>query len=138
LITRAAIVAEARTWLDTPFHHQGRLKGIGVDCAGVPEGVARAFGIPVRDIPADYGRQPDVATMLKALRANLTEKPRAEVAPGDVLWLVWVRHPQHLAIYTDTDTIIHAAEIFGRVVEHRYDFTWQRRCRGVFAFPGVE
>ena len=26
-------VAEAMTWLGTPYHHQGRVKGIGIDCA---------------------------------------------------------------------------------------------------------
>ena len=30
---RAAVVAEAATWAETPFHHQGRVKGAGVDCA---------------------------------------------------------------------------------------------------------
>jgi cell wall-associated NlpC family hydrolase len=30
---RAAIVAEARSWLHTPYHHHGRIKGAGVDCA---------------------------------------------------------------------------------------------------------
>jgi cell wall-associated NlpC family hydrolase len=30
---RAAVVAEARSWLGTPFHHQGRVKAAGVDCA---------------------------------------------------------------------------------------------------------
>jgi cell wall-associated NlpC family hydrolase len=25
-------VAEAMTWLGTPYHHQGRVKGVGVDC----------------------------------------------------------------------------------------------------------
>lgn len=25
-------VAEALTWLGTPYHQQGRVKGVGVDC----------------------------------------------------------------------------------------------------------
>lgn len=25
-------VKEALTWLGTPYHHQGRVKGVGVDC----------------------------------------------------------------------------------------------------------
>lgn len=29
---RRAVVAEARTWLGTPFHHAARVKGAGVDC----------------------------------------------------------------------------------------------------------
>jgi cell wall-associated NlpC family hydrolase len=30
---REAVVAEARQWLRTPYHHMGRVKGAGVDCA---------------------------------------------------------------------------------------------------------
>ncbi len=29
---RLAIIAEAKTWLGTPWHHQAALKGVGVDC----------------------------------------------------------------------------------------------------------
>ncbi len=29
---RTAVVAEARTWLRTPYHPMGRVKGAGVDC----------------------------------------------------------------------------------------------------------
>jgi hypothetical protein len=29
---RQAVVAEATTWLGTPYHHMGRVKGAGVDC----------------------------------------------------------------------------------------------------------
>jgi cell wall-associated NlpC family hydrolase len=38
------IVAEAETWLNTPFRHQGRLKGQGVDCVGFISEVAREAG----------------------------------------------------------------------------------------------
>jgi len=34
MVTRAEIIAEARTWLKTPWRHQGRLKGIACDCVG--------------------------------------------------------------------------------------------------------
>jgi NlpC/P60 family putative phage cell wall peptidase len=30
---RAAVVAEARSWLGTPYHHAADVKGAGVDCA---------------------------------------------------------------------------------------------------------
>lgn len=26
------VISEAMTWLGTPYHHQGRVKGVGVDC----------------------------------------------------------------------------------------------------------
>lgn len=30
---RAMVVAELATWLGTRYHHHGRIKGVGVDCA---------------------------------------------------------------------------------------------------------
>ena len=30
---RAAVVAEARSWIGTPYHHAADVKGHGVDCA---------------------------------------------------------------------------------------------------------
>jgi cell wall-associated NlpC family hydrolase len=32
---RSAVVAEALTWLETPYHHHGRIKAVGVDCAQI-------------------------------------------------------------------------------------------------------
>ena len=30
---RAAVVAAARAWIGTPYHHMADIKGVGVDCA---------------------------------------------------------------------------------------------------------
>ena len=30
---RDLIVEETKSWLRTPYHHQGAIKGVGVDCA---------------------------------------------------------------------------------------------------------
>ncbi|HEY3919460.1 MAG TPA: hypothetical protein VGL83_16850 [Stellaceae bacterium] len=49
---RAAVIAEARAWLGTPYHHMGRVKGAGVDCATLlAEVYARAGVIPPVAIP---------------------------------------------------------------------------------------
>ena len=42
-VFRAAIVAEARGWIGTPYRHQASLKGVGADCIGLVRGVWRAF-----------------------------------------------------------------------------------------------
>ena len=42
---RAAVVAEAETWLGTPYHHEARIKGHGVDCAQVLIGVFANVGL---------------------------------------------------------------------------------------------
>ena len=44
---RAAIVAEAKTWLGTPYKAVGRIKGVGISCAMLVYMVVRA----VRAIP---------------------------------------------------------------------------------------
>ncbi len=49
---RAAVVAEARAWLRTPYHHMGRVKGAGVDCATLlAEVYARGGAVPPVAIP---------------------------------------------------------------------------------------
>lgn len=48
------IVAEARRWLRTPYHHQADVLGVGVDCAMLPVRVFSALGL----IPADVDPRP--------------------------------------------------------------------------------
>lgn len=35
LAQRAAVAEEAWSWFRTPYHHHGRIKGVGVDCAQI-------------------------------------------------------------------------------------------------------
>lgn len=49
---RSAVVAEARTWLGTPYHHHGRVKGVGVDCGQLLAAVFAAAGVIA---PVDLG-----------------------------------------------------------------------------------
>lgn len=46
---RAAIIAVSRTWIGTPFVHQGRVKGLGCDCVGIPLCVAEELGANDKD-----------------------------------------------------------------------------------------
>jgi cell wall-associated NlpC family hydrolase len=55
---RALVVAEARSWLLTPFHHQAHIKGLGVDCAWLLIMCFRAAGIVAADFrPGNYSRE---------------------------------------------------------------------------------
>src|ERR1700682_1205564 len=45
MVTRAQIVAEARSWLGTPFLHQNSMKAAGCDCIGLIRGVFREVGL---------------------------------------------------------------------------------------------
>ena len=49
---RLKVCAIARTWLRTPYHHMGRVRGAGVDCAMFPLEVYREAGLmPAIDVP---------------------------------------------------------------------------------------
>ena len=137
LSIREQIVAEARTWLGTPFHHQARLKGIGADCAGVVGMTGAALGlISASDIPNDYAKQPNAKEMERVLEEKLDRIPPAEAKIGDVLHFAFDRDPQHVAILTDVG-IIHSYAQVRKCVEHSFDDTWKARLRGAYRFKGV-
>jgi len=53
---RAAVVAEAMTWMGTPWHHRASVKGVGVDCAMFVLTVYANAGLIQRFDPGDYPR----------------------------------------------------------------------------------
>lgn len=139
-VTRAQVIAEARSWVGTPFHHQGRLKGVGVDCAGLLICVGKELGLSDFDVTG-YARVPDGRMLQAHCDAHLIRIARDEVRPGDVLLMRWRRYPQHVAIMADGGepcSIIHAYEDVGRCVEHRLDETWAARIVQAYRIRGVE
>ena len=143
MTTRADVVAAARAWTDTPFHHQARLKGVGVDCVGLVIGVARELGLiaPDFDVTA-YPRVPDGTCLMALAATHMTPIDRAAMQPGDVVVVSFDRDPQHLGILGDYRhggfSIIHAAGLTGRVIETRLMFTEQMKFVAAFALPGIE
>jgi cell wall-associated NlpC family hydrolase len=134
--THADIVAEARTWVGTPFKHQGRLKGIGADCGGLVLRVGQALGLLAYDVAPTYGRQPSGNDM-RRICAELFEWRGAVWEPGDILLLAFTGEPQHVGIASDIG-IIHVYAQVRRCVEHRLDAEWRARVRGVYAYRGLE
>ncbi len=94
------MVAEARSWLGTPYVHQGRVKGAGVDCAGLVICVGHALGLTEFDADG-YARLPDGWRLMALCEAHMDRIGVDEIAPGDVVLLRWRRYPQHVAIVGD-------------------------------------
>jgi NlpC/P60 family putative phage cell wall peptidase len=140
-MTGADVVAEARSWLGTRFHHQGRLKGVGVDCAGLVVGVAEALGLPVQD-RTDYTRQPDGTMLEETCDAQFIRIPIEDIRPGDLLLMRFEQEPQHLAIVGDYEvgglSVIHAYAQVRKVVETRLDDVWLSRVVVAYRFQGIE
>ncbi len=141
-ITRASIVAAARSWLGTPYVHQASAKGAGCDCLGLIRGVWRELYGSEPETPPPYSpdwneRHAD-EPLLSAARRNLVEKDASEIAAGDVIvFRVAANGPaKHCGIATSPDAFIHAYA--GRaVVESWMNRWWRARIAGAFEFPGA-
>lgn len=140
MTTPQEVMDEARSWLNTPWLHQGRLKGVGVDCAGLIVGVGSALGLTSFDTTA-YGRVPDGVRLKSLCDAYLVPVKRAEMAPGMVVLCRFTILPQHLAIVGDSGAPLSLIHAYGRArkcVEHGMDDVWADRILNVYRFPGVE
>jgi cell wall-associated NlpC family hydrolase len=135
MIRRAQVVATARSWLGTPFHHQGRLKGVGVDCAGVIVGTAAELGLSAFD-RTGYGHRPDSRELEELCGIHMRGVRLSAARPADVMLLMVDGQPQHLAFVTDLG-MLHAYAPSRRVVEHRIDESWRSRIVAAFRIPGV-
>lgn len=125
---RDEIIIAARACLDTPFKHQGRLAGVGLDCAGLAVHAIQSVGLPVSDLKG-YGRVPNDGALKRIMdmQPSLVLIDSQEAEPGDILLIRVSNEPSHIAIMSDQATIIHAYEQVGRTCEHRLDADWQSR-----------
>lgn len=140
---RAAVVACARGWLGTPFHHQARLKGTGVDCVGLIIGVARELGLVAPDFDVEaYPRIPDGTSLMHLVALHMRALPVDEpLQPGHVVVVRFGAEPQHLGILADYRhgglSIVHAAASPGRVIETRLMWSTAMQFVAAFSLPGV-
>lgn len=128
-MSAADLIAAARSYVGTPFHHLARLPGVGLDCIGVIVCAAKACGFAHRD---------EAAYPLRSngqLRINLDEQlVRVPVAvAGDVLLMSLGDDEHHVALYTGT-TIIHAYAVVRRCVEQPMADIWWPKVRGIYRF----
>lgn len=133
-----AVVAAARQCLGTPFRHQGRIPGVGLDCLGLIVHVGNAIERPIKS-PSAYPQDPAHQGLLAGAEANeglarITDMTALQ--PGDILLIQIGGHVRHLAIYTGP-TLIH---VWGggvnQVCEHSIDPRWWRRVAAAYRFRG--
>jgi len=139
-VDAATIIAEARSWIGTPYVHQASVKGAGCDCLGLLRGVWRALhGEEPEDAPAyspDWAEATGAEALRLALSRHLSEIPRASVAPGDVaLFRMLKTGPaKHCGIVAERDgtlTLVHARQN-RRVREEPFGDAWLARLAYAF------
>jgi len=96
--TCAALIAEARAWIGTPWHHQASVKGAGCDCIGFVRGAAEPFiGAIIQ--PMNYAATWPLYRAEERLRdemaAHADEIAIAEALPGDILLFGVGKVPAH-------------------------------------------
>lgn len=144
MVTREAIVAEALTWVGTPYQDLQALKGPqgGVDCVYLLLGVAQAVGA----LPATYPRpvyspqwhlHQAREVYLEALEA-VGCRPVAwtERQPGDMVLFRFGHTASHAAILVTPTEIVHAHSRRG-VLRQPVPGSWWARLVAVYTFPGV-
>jgi cell wall-associated NlpC family hydrolase len=120
---RAAVVAEAKAWVDahTPYIPHAKRKGLGCDCATFILCVYRDLGL-VEDVdPGAYSiqahlhrpRNPEHAKLLRQYEDTILryadEITEAEAQPGDMVLFKTARAFAHGAIVIEWPMVVHAA-----------------------------
>jgi cell wall-associated NlpC family hydrolase len=149
-ITSEQIVVQARTWLGTHYHHQGRLKKSirgpgGVDCIGLIIGIIDELGIQDGEgnslVAADetnYSMYPEQGRLVKSIQQHLREVPIEKMAVGDILLFKTFRDPQHVGLLTQYPGggpgLIHCNSSAGMVVEQPFSMAWVKMLTHAYRF----
>lgn len=126
---RARAVAEAETWLGTPYHHRAAVKGVGADCALFPLAVYRAAvphrmgPVTVPSYPRDWHLHKDRGLYREIVSAVAREIDEAAAQPGDFVLYRFGRVESHGAILIRPGLLIHSYVEVG-VVYQEADADW--------------
>lgn len=122
---RQQLVAEALSWHGTRYHHHGRIKGVGVDCAMLLAEVFHTCGLVPRVEPGHYPREWHLHhgdELFLGWLQRLGARPVAVGQPGDVAVYRFGHCYSHGGIVVDTaGTVIHAHIASRRVITTRAD-----------------
>jgi NlpC/P60 family putative phage cell wall peptidase len=114
---RAAVVAEAWTWLRTPYIHLADIKGIGADCAMILVRVYQAVGIVPDFDPRPYEPEWFLHQDEERYMAGLEKYSHRVETPGlgDIALYRMGRTASHGAIIVSDQHVIHAYRPHGNV-----------------------
>jgi len=121
---RAAVVAEARKWLGTPYHDNGDIRGAGVDCGMLIVRVFVDLGLvppfDPRPYPRDWMMHNDEERYLGWVKTWCGEVERPEA--GDIAVFRFGRCYSHGGVITAGDplSLVHAYADAGCVIEEGF------------------
>jgi cell wall-associated NlpC family hydrolase len=113
-------VAEAKTWLNTPYHHMGRIKGVGVDCGQFLIAVFENIGYLQKGemqpgyYPPDWHLHRDEERYLGWVKSRCREVNDHQ--PGDIALFRFGRCVSHGGIVLLWPRIVHAYLDYGVII----------------------
>src|SRR5262249_22458520 len=108
---RERVVAAARSWIGTKYHHRARIRGVGVDCATLlvavyaEAGVLPPFDLPAYSPPAHLNHDDEKYLAVVLEHCGEVERPDT----GDMVLWRFGRTLSHGAIVVEWPTVIHAS-----------------------------
>ena len=123
---RDLVCAIARLWLGTPYHHMGRIKGAGVDCAMFPLEVYREAGM-IGEIEVPYYPHDWMLHRSEEVYLGIVQRHAREILPavgswkpeaGDLVLYHFGRCWSHGAIVLEWPLIIHAVVQHGVILSN--------------------
>ncbi len=122
---RAAVVAEARRWISTPYHHAADVRGAGVDCGMLIVRVFVDIGLCAPFDPRPYTQDWHLHRSEEHYLGFIFDRCHETPAPkpGDVAVFRYGRCYSHGGIVTCGSplTIVHAFHPARRVIEEELD-----------------
>ena len=130
-------------WVGTPYHHQARVKGVGVDCAQLVAGVAenvfprlKPINTPVYSVEWHmHNREEKMCDLIESFKCERIEL--ADMIPGDILTFKFGRVQSHMGILINDGQFIHARLDVGKVVINQLSGTWLEHLGRAYKFPGL-
>ena len=120
---RAAVVAEARKWMLTPYRHGADIRGVGVDCGMLIVRVFVDLGLVPPFDPRPYAPDWMIHRDDEKYLAFFTQRcaPVQRPKPGDIVLFRYGRSYSHGGIVTEADpiAILHAYHDAGCVIEEK-------------------
>jgi cell wall-associated NlpC family hydrolase len=125
-ILRAKIVAEARSWANTPYVQQGDIKGAGVDCSmllvrcWVDCGITEPFD--PRPYPPNWHMHHSEERYLEWMNTLAVEVTNPQ--PGDIALFMYGRCYSHGGIMVTPTSLVNASAPHGKVVTSDLTEPW--------------
>lgn len=119
----------ARSLIGIPYHFKGRSNG-GLDCGGHYIKSLNNSGLYPTYEFLDYGTNPNPKHLIKEL-CKVCDIVQV-IEPGCVLLINYSGLPQHIAIYSEVNTLIHVYKASGTVTEEKFNNFWKSRVDTIF------